>query len=420
MAATRAMPFAARWTNGASSMRFFATSLLVVMAAVYVAARWAEPMHPAIGFVRAFAEAAMVGGLADWFAVTALFRHPLGLPIPHTAIIPRNKDRIGDTLALFLRDNFLTPGVVARRMVRFNVAATVGRFLAAPHDMDGRLRRGASRLLADLMDALGDAQLGGFVKGAIADRLRGLDVAPLLGQALDAAMLEGRHQPVIAGLIGWASRTLDANEALIRQMVHDRAGSVMRWTGLDETLANAILSGLQKLLAEANDDPAHPIRFKVQEGLDSLAYRLQHDPEMQARVNRLRDEIIDNPAMQAWIESLWRQAREALLRAARDPRAALAGRFGEMVRQLGTMIEQDPAVRHLFNRFARRLTVGAVATYGDAIVQLVSETVRGWDAATVTQRLEQAVGRDLQYIRVNGTLVGGLVGVVIHMVGGFL
>ncbi|HTH29402.1 MAG TPA: DUF445 domain-containing protein [Sphingobium sp.] len=401
-------------------MRFFATSLLVVMAAVYVAARWAEPMHPALGFVRAFAEAAMVGGLADWFAVTALFRHPLGLPIPHTAIIPRNKDRIGDTLALFLRDNFLTPGVVARRMVRFNVAATVGRFLAAPHDMDGRLRRGASRLLADLMDALGDAQLGGFVKGAIADRLRALDVAPLLGQALDAAMLEGRHQPVIAGLIGWASRTLDANEELIRQMVHDRAGTVMRWTGLDEALANAILSGLQKLLAEANDDPAHPIRSKVQEGLDSLAYRLQHDPEMQARVSRMRDEIIDNPAMQAWIESLWRQGREALLRAARDPRAALAGRFGEMVRQLGAMIERDPAVRHLFNRFARRLIVGTVATYGSAIVQLVSETVRGWDAATVTQRLEQAVGRDLQYIRVNGTLVGGLVGVAIHTVGGFL
>jgi uncharacterized membrane-anchored protein YjiN (DUF445 family) len=413
-------PFGSRWSNDYSSMRFFATSLLVAMAAVYLMARWAEPVHPAIGFVRAFAEAAMVGGLADWFAVTALFRHPLGVPIPHTAIIPRNKDRIGDTLALFLRDNFLTPGVVARRMVRFDVAATVGRFLAAPPDLDGRLRRGASRLLADMMDALDDAQLGGFVKGAIADRLRALDVAPLLGQALDAAMREGRHQPVIAGLIGWASHTLDANEALIRQMVHERAGGLMRLTGLDEKLANAILTGLQKLLAEADADPQHPIRLKVQEGLDSLAHRLQHDPEMQARVGRMRDEIIDNPAMQAWIESLWRQGREALLRAARDPRAVLAGRFGEMVRQLGAMIEQNPAVRRLFNRFARRLTVGTAATYGDAIVQLVSETVRGWDAETVTQRLEQAVGRDLQYIRVNGTLVGGLVGVAIHTVSGLL
>lgn len=406
-------------SNSVSSMRLFATSLLVAMAAVYLAARWAEPIHPAIGFIRAFAEAAMVGGLADWFAVTALFRHPLGLPIPHTAIIPRNKDRIGDTLALFLRDNFLTPSVVARRMARFDLAAAVGRFLTSQPDIDGRLRRGASRMLADLLDALGDERLGGFVKGALVDRLRALNIAPLLGRALEAAIREGRHEPVIASLIGWASRTLDANEALIRQMVHERAGTVLRWTGLDEKLANAILTGLQKLLAEAADDPAHPFRLKMLEGLNSLTHGLQHDPAMQKRVGRLRDEIIDNPAMQAWIESLWRQGREALLRAARDPRAALAGHFGEMLRHLGAMIEGDPTVRHLFNRFARRITVGTAASYGDAIVRLVSETVRGWDAQTITLRLEQAVGRDLQYIRVNGTLVGGLVGVVIHMVGRF-
>ena len=400
-------------------MRIVATCLLVVMACIYGAARWGETAWPApwIGFVRAFAEAAMVGGLADWFAVTALFRHPLGLPIPHTAIIPHNKDRIGDTLALFLRDNFLTPAVVARRMARLDIAGAAGRFLAAPPDMDGRLRKGASRLLADMMDALDDERLGGMVKGAIAHRLRGVDFAPLVGQALDAAIREGRHEPVMQALIVWGSRTLDANEALIRQIVHDRAGSVLRWTGLDETLANAILSGLQRLLAEAGDDPDHPLRAKVMEGLETLAHRLQHDPDMQARVGRLRDEIVGNPAMQAWMESLWRQARQALLHAARDPRTALAGRFGDMLRQLGEMLEQDARVRHLLNRFTRRMVVGGAAAYGDGIVRLVSETVRGWDAQTITGRLEQAVGRDLQYIRINGTLVGGLVGVAIHAVG---
>lgn len=405
-----------RTANDVRSMRIFATSLLLFMAALFLAARWAEPLHPGIGFVTAFAEAAMVGGLADWFAVTALFRHPLGLPIPHTAIIPRNKDRIGDTLATFLRDNFLIPVVVARRMGRFDLATAMGRYLAAPQAFDGRLRLGASRLLADVMDTLDDRQLGGIVKGAIVDRLRAINLAPLLGQALEAAMREGRHEPVIQAIIGWASRTLDANEALIRQMVHERAGAILRWTGLDERLADAIVSGLQKLLAEAAADPAHPLRVKVLEGLETLASRLQHDPDMQARVGRLRDEIVGNPAMQAWIESLWRQGREAILRAARDPGGALGGRFGEMVRHAGQTIAETPAIRRVVNRFARRMAVGAAATYGGSIVRLVSETVRAWDARTVTGRLEQAVGRDLQYIRVNGTLVGGLVGVAIHTV----
>lgn len=395
-------------------MRRVATSLLVVMAVVYALARWSEGMHPAIGFIRAFAEAAMVGGLADWFAVTALFRHPLGLPIPHTAIIPRNKDRIGDTLAQFLKANFLTPAVVARRMGRIDFAGAAGRFLAAQPSGDGRLRQGASRLLVDLLDALGDERLGLLVKGAIAQRLRDVDFAPLLGQALDAAIREGRHEPVIDALIGWGARTLAANDALIREMVHERAGTVLRWTGLDEKLANAILSGLQKLLAEAAADPEHRLRGTVREGLASLAERLQHEDALRARVARMRDEIVGNPAMQAWMESLWRQARSGLLRAARDPRTALAGRMGEMLRHLGGVIDGDALVRRLLNRFTRRVAVGGAAAYGDNIVRLVSETVRGWDAQTITGRLEQAVGRDLQYIRINGTLVGGLVGVTIH------
>jgi len=279
-------------------MRRLATWLLVFMAATYLAARWAETVYPAASFVRAFAEAAMVGGLADWFAVTALFRHPLGLPIPHTAIIPHNKDRIGDTLAQFLRDNFLTPAVVARRMARFDLAAAAGAFLAAPPDMEGQLRKGASRLFADVIASLDDERLGSFFKAGIADRLRALDVSPLLGQALDAAIREGRHEPVIANLIVWGSRTLDANEALIRQLVHDKSGKLLRLTGLDETLANAILSGLQRLLEEAAQDPAHPLRARVVDGLASLAERLQHDPAMQAQVARIRDEIVGNPAMQ--------------------------------------------------------------------------------------------------------------------------
>src|SRR4051812_40914804 len=181
---------------GLRRMRLLAAGLLVLMAAAFLAARSFEHLHPAIGYIRAFSEAAMVGGLADWFAVTALFRHPLGLPIPHTAIIPRNKDRIADTLAAFLRDNFLIPAVVARRMQRLNVAGAAGRWLANPPVGRGRIGAGASRLAADVLESLDQERLGGMAKTAVAARLRAIDVAPLFGQALNAAIANGRHLPL--------------------------------------------------------------------------------------------------------------------------------------------------------------------------------------------------------------------------------
>lgn len=401
---------------GLKRMRLVATGLLVAMAGLFLAARALEPIGPAIGYVRAFAEAAMVGGLADWFAVTALFRHPLGLPIPHTAIIPRNKDRIAGTLAQFLRDNFLTPAVVARRMQKLDVAGAAGRWLANPPQANGRIGTGASRLFADILESLDQERLGGMAKGAIAARLRAIEMSPLLGQSLNAAIASDRHLPLLDAMIRWAAKILDANEHLIREMVHQRAGSVMRWTGLDEALANKIIAGLHKLIIEMADDPSHPLRAKAVEGLERLAEDLQHKPELRARVESFKGELIENQAFQRWIDGLWESSRTALLRVARDPERVMAGKMGEALRQFGTTLQNDPRLADTINRFARRTAVGAASDYGDSIVRLVSDTIKGWDAETVTGRLENAVGRDLQYIRVNGTLVGGLVGVIIHTV----
>ncbi|WP_232328856.1 MULTISPECIES: DUF445 domain-containing protein [Sphingomonas] len=411
---TAPQAFVTRTATGPRRMRIVATGLLVLMAGVFFIARALEPGQPAWGFVRSFAEAAMVGGLADWFAVTALFRHPLGLPIPHTAIVPRNKDRIGDTLAAFLKDNFLIPGVVARRMRRVDVASAVGRFLATPPAQEGRIRETGTRLVADVMEALDPERLGGMVKDAIDRRVRAVDLAPILGQALQAAIAKDRHIPVLEGLIRWAARTLDANEHLIRQMIHDRAGSILRWTGLDETLADKIIDGLMRLLDDMAVDAGHPVRMRAEDGLARLAEDLQFDPVMQRRVAEIRDELLDNEAMRRWIDGLWEQGRAALLRAARNPRSAMGGKFGDALRQLGETLQQDERLRVTINRFARRAAVGFSANYGASVVRLVSDTVRSWDARTVTRRLEDAVGRDLQYIRVNGTLVGGLVGLAIH------
>ena len=399
--------------GGVRGMRIIATGMLVVMAAIFLIANGFDEQYPALGFVKAFAEAAMVGGLADWFAVTALFRHPLGIPIPHTAIIPKNKDRIGDTLAQFLQDNFLTPSVVARRMRSVDVAGAVGRFLTSPPGQ-GRLREGASRLFANILESLDHEQLGGMVKSAVSSRMRGMEVSPLLGQSLETAITDERHVPLLDGIITWAGRTLDANEDMIRAMVHDRTNFMVRLAGLDAKIADSLIDGLRRLTIEMAIDPYHPLRAKAEEGLAQLAWDMRYDSAMRGKVEEWKNQIIENKAVSDWVEGLWENARAGMLKAARDPEATMAGKFGEALRQLGETLQQDARLSSAVNKFARRAVVGGVATYGSGIVTLVSDTIRGWDAGTITGRLEGAVGRDLQYIRINGTLVGGLVGLLIH------
>ena len=399
---------------GARGMKIAATGLLVVMAAIFVAARAYEHAWPGLAYVKSFAEAAMVGGLADWFAVTALFRHPLGLPIPHTAIIPRNKDRIGEALANFLKENFLIPPVVARRMRNIDVAGAVGRFLQAPEGPETRIRQGASRLMADLFESLDDERLGGLVKSAVSSRLKKMEVSPFLGHALASAINEDRHVPMLEAAIRWMARALDANEGLIRDMVHKRASWVLKIAGLDVKLADSIVEGLRKLTVEMSTDPTHPVRLKVEQALADLANDLQTNAETRARVEAMKDQLLANRSVGLWLDTLWQKGRAAMIKAARNPDAALAGKLGEVLRSMGESLEKDARLHNAINQFARRAASGMAASYGSQIVKLVSETVRGWDARTVTERLESAVGRDLQYIRINGSLVGGLVGLILH------
>jgi len=198
-------------------------------------------------------------------------------------------------------------------------------------------------------------------------------------------------------------------------MVHKKANWVLKLAALDTKLADAIIDGLRKLTAEMSTDPAHPVRMKVEEALAQLANDLQTRPETRERVEELKEQLLDNRSVGLWIDALWQKGRESMIRAARNPDAVLAGKLGEALKSMGTTLERDTRIRIAINRFARRAVVGMAASYGSSIVKLVSETIRGWDARTVTARLEAAVGRDLQYIRINGTLVGGLVGLILHV-----
>ncbi len=410
----------------ARRMRWTATGLLAAMAVLFFSTHaLAETGHPAWGYVNAFAEAAMVGGLADWFAVTALFRHPLGLPIPHTAIIPSNKDRIADTMAQFLQENFLTPAVVARRMSGMNVAKAVGEFLAEPVDKAGadqrsRITGGAAELLAEVLESLDPDRLGNQVRSGLAGQLAKLEISPLVGRMLESAMADRRHLPLIDGFIRWAGLTIEDNEETVRAIIHSRVAGVLRWAGLDKTISGNVLDGLYKLLAEVLVDPDHPLRSKVEEGLAKLADDLQHDPQTRARVEDMKRDLIENPAVAEWWMGVWERIRQSLIRRARDPNSAMGEEMRKGLSDLGASLKQDARLQVQINRFARRSAVGVATRYGGEIVTLVSETVKRWDATTITGRIESAVGRDLQFIRINGTLVGGLVGMTLHFIVSFL
>ena len=399
----------------AAAMRRTATGLIVLMAGLFLLSGRYLDQHAAWGYLHAFAEAAMVGGLADWFAVTALFRRPLGLPIPHTAIIPENKDRIADTMAGFLRENFLTPAVVGRRMGSMNLAKAVGSYLADPAaTRDTRIRLGAGELAVEVLESLDPDRLGTQVRRGIKSQLDRLEIAPLIGGMLAAMIADGRHKLLIDKIIRWAGLVLEDNEELVRDMVHKRANAILRFTGLDERIANSVIDGFYKLLAEVLVDPDHPIRDKIEDGLQQFAVGLREDPELQERVERMKRELLANPAIAEWWQGTWERIRANLIAAIRESGGLGSGYVGETLAELGGALRDDLRLQRQINRFARRTAVGIATRYGDQIVRLVSETVRRWDAQTLTDRVEGAVGRDLQFIRINGTMVGGLVGVTIH------
>ena len=406
----------------ARRMRWTATGMLAAMAVLFIATHGlATTGHPAWGYVHAFAEAAMVGGLADWFAVTALFRHPLGLPIPHTAIIPENKDRIADTMAAFLRENFLTPAVVARRMAGMNIAKAAGEFLAASPERGGvddrsRITSGAAEMLAEVLESLDPDRLGNQVRSGLAGQLAKLDIAPLAGRMIETTMADKRHQPLIDGFVRWAGLTIEDNEDTLREIIHQRVAGVLRWAGIDKTISSSVLDGLYKLLAEVLVNPDHPLRGKIEEGLAKLGQDLQHDPETRAKVEEMKRDLIANPAVAVWWTGVWERIRQSLIRRARDPESGMGEEMRNMLAELGQALQADARLQQQINRFARRTMVGVATRYGDQIVRLVSETVKRWDARTITDRVEGAVGRDLQFIRINGTLVGGLVGMTLHFI----
>jgi uncharacterized membrane-anchored protein YjiN (DUF445 family) len=394
-------------------MRAFATALLAVMAVLFVAASLWLPRVPGLGAVRAFAEAALIGGLADWFAVTALFRRPLGLPIPHTAIVPSRKDEIGRALARFIRDHFLVREAVARRLERADLAVRLGAWLAQPANA-GRV----SRDLAAALDWVLRSGDGGALRSALGGTLRtafeDVPVSRAIATLIEV-LAEGPHaQALIDQLVQFGRTQLEQHRVSIRVRIHERSPW---WIPkfVDQEIYDKLTAEVERLLDDIARNPEHPARAEFTARLRSLQEALAGDPALAAKSRALQREVAAHPAVRAYAHDLWSRLGGSLHEALRDAESPLRLGIENEIRGIGVVLSTDAEVAARLDGWLKQLLLYLVENYRDALSEIVSETIERWDPHETSRRIELHIGRDLQFIRVNGTVVGGLVGLLLYL-----
>ena len=400
-------------------MKLVALSLLVAAGIVFLVARAAEDGGGAwVGYVRATAEAAMVGALADWFAVTALFRHPLGLPIPHTAIIPRRKDQIGRSLGDFVESNFLTAEVVDGRLRQAEVGRRLGRWLAEPANAQ-RVGSATSDAVGGVLEILDDSQIQQALAGMVESKVRATPVTPIAGRALDLAIEGGHHQRVLDAVLVAIENFMADNRSTFQQRIYDESPW---WVpeSVDDRVLMKIYDVAGRFLSDVSSNPDHDVRRNVDRRIVEFADRLRTDPVLRERGEAFKEEMLAHPEVRRWIDSLWLEAKRTLVDAAADPASDLRARLVATVRQLGERLADDAELQAKVDAWASRSVAYVVENYRTEVSDVIASTVDRWDGAATADKLELQVGRDLQFIRINGTIVGGLAGLVIHAVGELL
>jgi uncharacterized membrane-anchored protein YjiN (DUF445 family) len=399
-------------------MKGRATGLLLLAAAVFVLATLAESRQPGWGWVRATAEAAMVGGLADWFAVTALFRRPLGLPIPHTALIPTRKDALGRSLGTFVEENFLAGDAIIERLRAAHVSRRVADWLVAPGNA-AVVSRHAAAALAGATDILRDDEVSGALEHAVLERIRRVELAPLAGRALAVATDEGRHRPLVDAAVVGAIRFLDDQKESLR----GRFGRESPWwvpEPIDDRIFTKLYGGLRGVLVEVSQDRDHPVRKQLDRRLAELVERLESDPTLAAKAVEWREEFLAHPAVRSWIGSLWGELKTGLVSQSADPASELRRRLESAATQAGQRLHADRTMQDKIDRWLEGVVRYIIEAEGHQVGELIATTVQKWDPHEASTRIETQVGRDLQFIRINGTVVGGLAGLAIHAVGRLL
>lgn len=400
--------------RGVRRMKATATGLLVFVAVVYVLAKWAQNsgFGPWTGYAAAAAEAGMVGAMADWFAVTALFRHPLGLPIPHTAIIPTKKDQLGASLGEFVGENFLSEDVVRRRLRAVNIGARLGDWLAEPANAD-RVTAELSTALRGALTVLRDSDVQAVVGEAITRRADAAEIAPGIGKTLDKIVADGGHRKVVDLVCVRAHDWLVLHSDQVMDAVQ---GGAPGWTPrfVDKKVGERVYKELLRFVTEMRDMPEHPARGAIDRFLTDFASDLQSDTDTRMRVERLKSEVLGRGEVQDIIASAWSSVRQMIVAAAEDERSELRLRVRAALLSLGARLSSDARLQNKVEGWVEDVAVHVVNTYRREITSLITDTVAGWDAGQTTQKIEAHIGRDLQFIRINGTVVGSLVGLLIY------
>jgi uncharacterized membrane-anchored protein YjiN (DUF445 family) len=394
-------------------MQMVATGLLVVMAIIFAVAAHFEGRWVVAGYIRAFAEAAMIGGCADWFAVVALFRHPFGVPIPHTAIVPRNKERIGQSLGAFVCNNFLAADVVTARLDSLDLAGRSARWISED-DNARQAARWAIRLARPVAEAMDDSELRAFAGSQMKKAIEGVAMTPLLARAGRLLRERGYHLMVFDAAVSALETFLAHHEGEIRQEVEAHSSHwVPRW--VDNRMAQVLITALMETVGGLRD-PDHPWREEFETSLDRLIDESQTDPALIANGEKFKNEFLADPAVIAYFERIWQEARASLAGPGHGDDGIACQGLTTLFAALGRRFVDDRRMQVAVNRWILRIVERQAIPQRDAIGAFIAGVVGRWESQTLVDKLELQVGSDLQYIRMNGTLVGGLVGLVLFAV----
>ncbi len=395
-------------------MKLRATGLLVFMGALFLIARILEPRYAWLGYIRATAEASLVGGIADWCAITALFRHPLGVPIPHTAIIPSRKDKIGRSLGNFVQNNFLSPEVLAAKLRAAQISRRAAEWLAQPDNA-----RKAAQNLASVLHSAGavvrDEDVHALLDRSVVEPLRRMPIAPVLSKGLELLTVDNRHQQLLDRVISGLTTLVAENEELIRERIREESPW---WVPemVDDKIHRKVLGGIEHTLFEVGADPDHRLRHQFDQLLLEWIVQLQESPEVRARAEAIKQQILDPETSGRLAASIWHEVKEAL---GRSDRTSEGGAIDVVARGLTALARaalEDEALLEKVDGWVTGAVLRVVDQHRHEVGQLIAQTVSAWNPEETSRRIELLVGRDLQFIRINGTLVGGLVGLILYSV----
>ena len=396
-------------------MRRIATALLGFVTIVYLVCRVFGDGQTWLGYVQAFAEASMVGALADWFAVTALFRHPLGLPIPHTAIVEKRKDEIGRGLGEFVQENFLVPGVLGPRLRAAEPSKRLGAWLNDVSHVS-QVGDAAASGITIATSLLRDEDVQAVVEHTIRARIEATPIAPLLGRGLDIVRANGRQEQLVSAVLARLGSVLDENRVMLR----GRFASESPWwvpEQIDDRVFERLFDGFVRFVEELRSNEVHPLRQTIDRQVSTFVEALQNDPVLIAKGETTKADFLDHPAVREWIGAAWGDLKTSLLAQTRDPSSELRARIDRGIKEFGNRLRTDEVLRERVDGFVERSALGLVASSGGEVANLITQTVERWDADETVERFESQIGRDLQFIRINGTIVGGLAGLAIHVIG---